>query len=122
MSHPNAKLQENIRVMTACGASPKAISLELNVPLEVITTHYSADMDIGLDIANARVAKVFFDLATSGEHPNATIKWAELRGGWTPTLNQNITTDEDAELARDKLLKLLNRPQTAITPKLTRAK
>ena len=47
-------------MMTACGASPKAISLELNVPLEVITTHYSADMDIGLDIANARVAKVFY--------------------------------------------------------------
>lgn len=103
-------------MMSACGASPRAIALELGIPLDVLTTHYSADLDIGLEVANARVAKTFFDLATSGDHPNATMKWMELRGGWTPSSSLNISTPEDQEQAREKLLKLLNRPTATVKP------
>jgi hypothetical protein len=95
--------------MTACGASPQSIATELNLSLSELTTVYKDDLDRGLELANARVAKVFFDMATSGEHPTLTMKWMELRGGWTPSSSINVTDHSDAELARDKLLKLMNR-------------
>lgn len=108
MSHTyNSQLAENIQVASACGLSPKAIAKEFGLPLEILTTLYKEDLDHGLEVANAKVAKVFFDLAISGEHPQLTKSWMELRGGWTPSSSLQI--QDNAEVAREKLLKLLNR-------------
>ena len=107
MSHTNS---EAIQVLAACGASPKAIAAELGIPEATLIAHHTHDMEIGLELANARVAKTFFDMATSGEHPTLTSKWMELRGGWSSSSSLVLHDQrEEAEVAREKLLKLLNR-------------
>ena len=112
----NPQLAENIQVASACGLSPKAIAKEFGLPLDTLTTLYRDDLDHGLEVANAKIAKVFFDLALSGDHPTLTTKWMELRGGWTPSSNLNVQDNSDAEVAREKLLKLLNRSSPPSTP------
>ncbi len=105
---------EAVEVMTACGASPQAIARELGIPLSVLQEDYRTELDLGLEVANAKVAKVFFDLAVSGDHPSLTAKWMELRASWTPSSRLTIQDDTDQDLAREKLLRLMNR--TAPTP------
>lgn len=102
-------MNEQIQVMSACGLSPKAIAKELNIPLETLLSHYREDLEHGLEIANAKVAKVFFDLAVSGDHPTLTAKWMELRAGWASSSSLQITDHTDQDVAREKLLRLLNR-------------
>lgn len=108
---------EQVQVMSACGLSPRAIAKELGLSEQELVQSYKDDLDHGLEIANAKVAKVFFDLATSGDHPTLTSKWMELRGGWSSSSNVTLKDDTDAKLAREKLLKLMNRT-TATTPSL----
>lgn len=110
---------EQVEVMTACGASPQAIARELRIPLATLTSQYKEELDMGLELANAKVAKVFFDLATSGEHPTLTAKWMELRGGWSSSSSLSVTTSEESEVAREKLLRLLNRNPTQAAPSPT---
>jgi DNA-binding NarL/FixJ family response regulator len=115
MSHTyNPKLAENIQVASACGLSPKAIAKEFGLQESTLLTHYREDLDHGLEVANAKVAKVFFDLAISGEHPSLTAKWMELRANWASSQNLTITNvEEESEIAREKLLKLMNRTSAA---------
>lgn len=108
-------MNEQIQVMSACGLSPRAIAKELGISEATLIQEYREDLDHGLEIANAKVAKVFFDLATSGEHPTLTSKWMELRAGWSTSSNLTLKDDTDAEAAREKLLKLLNR-STSTSP------
>ena len=109
MSEYNPKLAENIQVASACGLSPRAIAKEFSISEEHLLHLYKEDLDHGLEIANAKVAKTFYDLASSGEHPTLTARWMELRAGWSTSSNLTVKDDTDQELAREKLLKLLNR-------------
>ena len=104
------QLAESIQVASACGLSPKAIAKEFGLQLTTLTSLYKEDLEHGLEIANAKIAKVFFDLALSGDHPNLTSKWMELRGNWSSSSTLNLSSSgEEAEAAREKLLRLLNR-------------
>ena len=51
---------------------PRPINIEYSIN---IWAKYKEDLDHGLEIANAKVAKTFYDLASSGEHPTLTARW-----------------------------------------------
>jgi hypothetical protein len=58
-----------------------ATFLELKSP-KTLRKHFRAELDLGEIQANAKVAQTLFNLATSGQHPAATIFWMKTRRGW----------------------------------------
>lgn len=94
------------------GATEEYIANKLKLDPKELRAHYAAQLDMGLEEANLRVAQTFFDMATSGEHPQMTIAWMKMRGGPTWTENSNSTPGDDQadqDAVKHKLLKLLNR-------------
>lgn len=96
--------------MSGLGADPAHIAKHLNLTVEDLTRHYGKELDQGLDEANLQVARTFFDFATSGEHPQMTVLWMKMRANWSEAKTFTAEEDDsDLDLARQKLLKLLNR-------------
>lgn len=56
------------RTIGRCGISPKTLR-----------KYFRRELDTGLALANAKLAKTLFQMATSGEHPAATIFCAKTR-------------------------------------------
>lgn len=97
--------------MTACGASEEHVAAHLNLTVEDLQTYYRKEVTYGVEEANMKVAKTFYELAVSGENPNLTLAWMRMRAGWKDAAINSKPEEEnlDAELTRNKLLKLLNR-------------
>lgn len=92
------------------GATEEFVASHLNLTLEELKQHYNTELTHGQEEANLQVAKTLHEMATSGEHPAATIAWLRMRAGWTDTPPIQVETDESSEEeAREKLLTLLNR-------------
>lgn len=112
-SHPNDIDREQVEALTGMGASPEYIATHLSIPTADLLTHYPDELKKGQEEANVRVARVFFEMATSGRFPQMTVQWMKMRANWsevTPT--QTLTPEEleeEAHNAKEKLLKLLNR-------------
>lgn len=108
--HPNRKDRQQAETLSGFGASEQFIADHLNLSLEDLRTYYPKQLAHGQEEANLRVAQTFFDMATSGEHPAATIAWLKMRGGWSEKVAETIEEDSSSlEVAKDKLLTLLNR-------------
>lgn len=110
--HPNKRDSEQVEVLTGMGASPEFIARHLNLSLSDLTTHYSTQLEQGIEEANLQVAKAFHRMAKSGEHPALTVAWMKMRAGWNDSTNPLSTQEEDdssLDEAKEKLLKLLNR-------------
>lgn len=109
--HPNRKDRTQVETLSGMGASAEFIASHLNITLAQLEEHYPHQLKHGPEEANLRVAQTLFDMATSGEHPQATVAWLKMRAGWSDTFKQveEGYDDDSASLAKDKLLKLLNR-------------
>src|ERR1700722_12464259 len=86
---PRPKLiptDENRRLvvsLSACGIPQLQIARRLEIrSLKTLRKHYRNELDRGYMEANASVAKTLFTMATSGQHPVATIFWLKSRAGW----------------------------------------
>lgn len=105
------------------GATPEFIATELKLNTSILTAHYEKDLTLGLEEANVRVARTFFDMATSGEFPAMTLAWMRMRAQWSDNSSPASSDEEslaDANAARDKLAALLNnRPE--VVDKLKKA-
>lgn len=49
---------------------------------KTLRKYFREELDNGAVDANCTVAKALFRMATSGEHPAATIFWLKARAGW----------------------------------------
>lgn len=107
--HPNRTDASQVEVMSGLGADEDQIASHLKITTEALRQHYAKELENGPKEANLRVAQIFHELATSGEHPIMTQKWMELRAGWGARTSDSTYDQADREVARDKLLKLLNR-------------
>lgn len=109
--HPNRKDRTQVEMLSGMGATAEFIASHLSISPEQLNEYYPHQLKHGPEEANLRVAQTLFDMAVSGEHPQATVAWLKMRAGWSDTLKQvEEGYDEDsASLAKDKLLKLLNR-------------
>lgn len=113
-THPNARDSKQVETLAGLGASEQYICTHLNLTLDQLYEFYQRQLEYGKEHANLEVAETFFDLATSGDHPNITAMWMRMRAGWSdsPAHAQSAQEDDDSEAisqAKDKLLTLLNR-------------
>ena len=112
--HPNKRDANQVQVLHGMGASEEYIARHLNISPQDLILYYQKELTLAEEEANIRVAKVFHDLATSGDYPQMTQAWMEMRAGWTKSSSAKAPqTQEDLEEAHEeariKLLKLLNR-------------
>lgn len=117
-THPNKRDAQQVEVLSGMGATAEFIATHLGLPLSDLTTHYSKQLQHGIEEANLQVAKVFHEMATSGEHPALTLSWMKMRAGWSDNTNPLSTQEEEdtsLDEAKEKLLKLLNRAHASST-------
>jgi hypothetical protein len=109
--HPNKRDLKQVETLAGLGASENYICEHLRITPAQLKTHYSSALEYGKEHANLEVAETFFQLATSGEHPNITMAWMKMRAGWSdgPIATSQDDDDTEMDVAKDKLLKLLNR-------------
>ena len=50
---------------------------------KTLRKHFRQELDTGSAEANAQVAQALFQMATSREHPAATIFWLKTRAAWS---------------------------------------
>lgn len=115
-THPNHTDATQVEVMTGFGASPQHIASHLSLTIEELEYHYSDQLKFGIEEANLKVAQTFFEMATSGEHPQMTAMWMKMRAKWTespPPAKQEEEDETDMNELRHKLLRLMNRDPTA---------
>lgn len=86
---PRPKLQPTdedrkmVRAMAAFGVDQEQIAARIGIrSTKTLRKHFREELDYGAVDANTRVAQSLFKMATSGEHPAATIFWLKSRGGW----------------------------------------
>ena len=96
--------------MTGLGSPIAHIANHLNLTEDELQFHYPRELQNGASEANLRVARTLFDMATSGDFPQATIAWLKMRANWSETPTTPAEQDEDTlAIAKEKLLTLLNR-------------
>jgi hypothetical protein len=89
---PRPKLQATdanrkmVRMMAACGIDQEQIAARIGIRSpKTLRKHYREEIDRGATDANMMVGQTLFKMATSGEHPAATIYWLKCRAGWKET-------------------------------------
>lgn len=108
--HPNKRDRGQVETLSGMGATEDFIANHLSISIDDLKLHYAKQLEMGPEEANLRVAQTFFEMATSGEHPAMTLSWIKMRLKWSEAPATTVEEDNtDIELAREKLLKLLNR-------------
>lgn len=97
--------------MTGLGAPPEHIANHLGIDTDELQQYYPRELQNGQSEANLRVARTLFDMATSGDFPQATIAWLKMRANWSETAPTSTAQEDENTLAqaKEKLLTLLNR-------------
>ena len=112
-NHPNDRDAEQVEHLSGMGATPEYIASHLGISPESLTVHYPDQLQRGLEEANIRVARKFYEMASSGKYPAMTVQWMKMRANWSEAPSQQPLTpeqlEEEASEAKEKLLKLLNR-------------
>lgn len=71
-----------VKSMAAMGIPHEQIALKIAVRSpKTLRKHFRQELDLGATEANYKVMSTLFQMATSGEHPVATIFWAKTRIG-----------------------------------------
>jgi hypothetical protein len=69
--------------MAAFGIPHDSIALKMSVRSpKTLRKYFREELDLGAMEANYKVLMTLFGMATSGEHPAATIFWAKTRCGF----------------------------------------
>ena len=72
-----------VKSMAAMGIQHEHIAWKIGVRSpKTLRKHFREELDLGATEANYKVAKTLFQMATSGEHPAATIFWVKTRNGF----------------------------------------
>ena len=71
-----------VGTLAAGGTLQELIAARLEISSRTLRKHFRAELDLGEIQANAKVAQTLFSLATSGQHPAATIFRMKTRRGW----------------------------------------
>jgi hypothetical protein len=80
---PTEELRALVKSLAAFGIPHDSIALKIGVrSSKTLRKYFRQELDLGAMEANYRVVKTLFGMATSGEHPGATIFWAKTRCGF----------------------------------------
>lgn len=71
-----------IGAFSALGVGEMEIADIMSIPLDVLRRYYKRELTISPSLANAAVAQVALDMATSGQSAEMTKFWLKTRAGW----------------------------------------
>ena len=80
---PTKEQRDLVKSMAAIGIPHEKIArkIKLRSP-KTLRKHFPEELDLGASDADYKVGKTLFDMATSGEHPSASIFWMKAHAGW----------------------------------------
>jgi hypothetical protein len=80
---PTDENKKMVRALAAFGVGQDQIAARIGIRSpKTLRKHYREELDHGAIDANTRVAQTLFKMATSGEHPAATIFFLKSRANW----------------------------------------
>jgi hypothetical protein len=88
MSRPPFKVTEQnrntVKALAGYGLKHEQIVSVLGIrSTKTLRKHFRHELDAGGAEADAQVAQTMFKMATSGNHPAATIFWLKTRASWS---------------------------------------
>jgi hypothetical protein len=80
---PTEERRRIVRSMAGYGVSQQDIATSVGLrSTKTLRKHFRRELDGGGVDAKAKVLQTLFKMATSGNHPAATIFWVKTRLGW----------------------------------------
>jgi hypothetical protein len=80
---PTEERRRTVRSMAGYGVSQQDIATSVGLrSTKTLRKHFRKELDGGVVDAKAKVLQTLFKMATSGQHPAATIFWVKTRLGW----------------------------------------
>lgn len=84
---PDDATRGKVEAYVACGVTEPEIAAILKIGLTTLKKHYARELQLGQALANAKVARGLFDLATNAAYGpsarvQASVAWLKMRAGW----------------------------------------
>lgn len=79
---PTKDQRSAVEAMSAVGITQDEIATVLGIQRRALARHFREELDRAAIKADAKVLGTLYRMATSGQHPAATIFWAKVRRRW----------------------------------------
>ena len=80
---PKEEQRQLVKSFAAIGTRHEDIALKIGIRSpKTLRKYFATELNLGAVEANYRVGQTLFKMATSGDHPAATIFWSKVRMGW----------------------------------------
>ena len=80
---PTDEERKMVRLMVAIGVAQEQIAARIGIKSpKTLRKHFREELDSGAADANMKVGHTLLKMATSGDHPAATIFWMKSRLKW----------------------------------------
>lgn len=80
---PTPDQRRLVKSLAAFGTPQEQIARRLGVRSQkTLRKYFRQELDNGSLEANAKVAQTLYEMATSGQHPTATVFWLRTRASW----------------------------------------
>lgn len=85
------------------GMKQDEVAVILGIEQKALRRHFPAEIARGGAKADAKVLQTLFSMATSGQHPAATIFWTKVRRRWSEPrpADESATVTVDLTIRRD---------------------
>lgn len=131
---PDDATRGKVEAYVACGTTEAEIAGILKIGLTTLKKHYARELQLGQALANAKVARGLFDLATNEKHGpsarvQASVAWLKMRAGWrdksdeAPRVNvtgTNVTVDASVKVLQANVRALDDATLTTLNEALAR--
>ena len=96
--------RRQVKFLAASGWTVKDISKALGVARKTLRKHFEFELEAGESMAVGEVAAAFFDAASSGDHPRASLDWLERRDPehWLPADERGTTAADDDQISENE--------------------
>jgi IS30 family transposase len=92
---PTKDNRRMIEVLVAGGTPKRTIAKALGIAQGTLHKYYAEELELGAEMANARVVKRLYRLIQQGSTP-ATIFWLKARAGWKE--GTNVVKEQAADI------------------------
>jgi hypothetical protein len=91
---PTDEHRRLVKSLSAFGVPQEQIARRIGIrSAKTLRKHFREELDGGALEANTSVVQTLYKMATSGEHPTATLFWLKCRAGWKESRAMEPTSD-----------------------------
>jgi predicted transcriptional regulator len=95
---PSPESRAQAEDLAGYGLTHEQIAHVLGVSQDTVERHYTDELEAGLALALATVAKTAYQMATSGDEPAMTMFWLKTRAKWKEVQHHEVTGKEEGPL------------------------